>query len=120
MPVSIYLLACNGNGWTPTEPVKPSRTRQRTDLNRDHESAVWFVVLTRAYFAPGRRRSRTTLRHTPSSAATDVPPDLARRIGEITDAVLEHHIDPPARQQMILGGAEGALSEHRDGRCRRV
>ena len=31
-------------------------------------------------------------------------PDLGKRIQEITDAVLEHHIDPPARQQMILSG----------------
>ena len=30
------------------------------------------------------------------------PPDLAKRVQEITDAVLEHHIDPPVRQQMIL------------------
>jgi len=41
---------------------------------------------------------------TPSTPSPKLPPDLARRIGEITDAVLEHHIDPPARQQMILGG----------------
>ena len=33
-----------------------------------------------------------------------MPPDLARRVQEVTDAVLEHHIDPPARQQMILSG----------------
>jgi carboxyl-terminal processing protease len=32
------------------------------------------------------------------------PPDLARRVLEVTDVVLEHHIDPPARQQMILSG----------------
>ncbi len=31
-------------------------------------------------------------------------PDLAKRVQEITDAVLDHHIDPPARQQMILSG----------------
>ena len=43
---------------------------------------------------------------TPSSTAPKVPADLAKRIGEITDAVLEHHIDPPARQQMILGGVK--------------
>ena len=49
----------------------------------------------------------------PSSAATGVPADLARRIGEITDAVLEYHIDPPARQQMILGGIK-ACTERPD------
>ena len=38
----------------------------------------------------------------PSSPAPKPPPELAARIGEITDAVLQYHIDPPARQQMIL------------------
>src|SRR5947208_6586457 len=41
---------------------------------------------------------------TPSSPPPKLSPGLARRIWEITDAVLEHHIDPPARQQMILSG----------------
>ncbi len=46
----------------------------------------------------------------PPSAATApvpapaMPADLARHVQEITDAVLEHHIDPPARQQMVLSG----------------
>ena len=43
----------------------------------------------------------------PSSAtvpAPAMPADLARQVQEITDAVLEHHIDPPARQQMVLSG----------------
>ena len=43
---------------------------------------------------------------TPSSAVPKAPPNLAKRIGEITDAILKHHIDPPARQQMILGGVK--------------
>jgi carboxyl-terminal processing protease len=30
--------------------------------------------------------------------------DLARRIAEITDAVLEHHVDPPPRQEMVVRG----------------
>src|SRR5258708_24764739 len=29
---------------------------------------------------------------------------LGRRVQEITDAVMQNHIDPPARQQMILAG----------------
>ncbi len=41
---------------------------------------------------------------TPSSTASKVPSDLATRIGRITDTVLANHIDPPTRQQMILGG----------------
>ena len=36
--------------------------------------------------------------------APAMPPDLARRIQEITDVVLENHIDPPAQQQMVLSG----------------
>jgi len=32
------------------------------------------------------------------------PPDFAERITAITDVVLENHIDPPTRQQMILSG----------------
>jgi carboxyl-terminal processing protease len=38
------------------------------------------------------------------AAARRVPAELAKRVLEITDAVLEHHIDPPARQQMVLSG----------------
>jgi carboxyl-terminal processing protease len=41
---------------------------------------------------------------TPSAPSSKPPPDLARRVQELTDVVLEHHIDPPARQQMILSG----------------
>jgi hypothetical protein len=41
------------------------------------------------------------------STSSHAPPDLARRIQDITDAVLDHHIDPPARQQMILSGIKG-------------
>lgn len=42
----------------------------------------------------------------PSSTASTVPPGFARRINEIADAVMAHHIDPPARQQMILDGVK--------------
>ena len=41
---------------------------------------------------------------TAPAPAPAMPPDLARRIQEITDVVLENHIDPPAQQQMILSG----------------
>jgi carboxyl-terminal processing protease len=41
-----------------------------------------------------------------SNPAPKLPPDLAKRIQEITDVVLEHHIDPPVRQQMILAGTK--------------
>ncbi|MFI5459738.1 MAG: S41 family peptidase [Isosphaerales bacterium] len=55
------------------------------------------IVCSRAAIADQPSRAPSTPTPTP-------PPDLARRIGDITEAVLDHHIDPPARQQMILGG----------------
>ncbi len=39
-----------------------------------------------------------------TSTPSHLPSGLAGRIQHITDVVLEHHIDPPARQQMILSG----------------
>ncbi len=33
-----------------------------------------------------------------------MPAGFARRVQAITDAVLEHHVDPPVRQQMVLSG----------------
>jgi carboxyl-terminal processing protease len=39
-----------------------------------------------------------------SPPARRAPAGLAARVWEITDAVLEHHVDPPARQEMILVG----------------
>src|SRR5579885_2925985 len=41
---------------------------------------------------------------TPAVPAPAMPTDLAGQVREITEAVLENHIDPPARQQMILAG----------------
>jgi hypothetical protein len=38
------------------------------------------------------------------STPTSYPVDLPKRIAEITEAVLQHHVDPPARQQMVLDG----------------
>jgi carboxyl-terminal processing protease len=38
------------------------------------------------------------------STSSQVPPGLVERVGQLTEAVLEHHIDPPALQQMILSG----------------
>ena len=40
----------------------------------------------------------------PSALSPKLLPDLPKRVQEITEVVLEHHIDPPARQQMILSG----------------
>jgi carboxyl-terminal processing protease len=57
--------------------------------------------------------------HTPRATADDSPgtasptsltvsPDFCKLVNEITETILENHIDPPARQQMILGGLKGA------------
>jgi carboxyl-terminal processing protease len=40
------------------------------------------------------------------SKPNSVPPDLATLVQSVVDTVLEHHIDPPARQQMILTGVK--------------
>jgi carboxyl-terminal processing protease len=39
-----------------------------------------------------------------------VPAGLAERAEQLTDVVLEHHIDPPARQQMLLSGLKALNS----------
>jgi carboxyl-terminal processing protease len=41
-----------------------------------------------------------------SAGAHKTPAELAKRVMDITDAVLEHHLDPPTRQQMILDGVK--------------
>jgi carboxyl-terminal processing protease len=41
-----------------------------------------------------------------SVPAPRTPAGLAKRASEIIDAVLDHHIDPPTRQQMILDGVK--------------
>lgn len=45
----------------------------------------------------------------PSPAAAELkgPRELGKHVQDITDTVLRHHLDPPARQQMILAGIKG-------------
>ena len=40
------------------------------------------------------------------SKLSRVPPGVAALVQDVTDKVLAHHIDPPARQQMILTGVK--------------
>ncbi|MGO9465680.1 MAG: S41 family peptidase [Isosphaeraceae bacterium] len=63
-----------------------------------------FIVCTLAGFAGSSVVISDDAPPTPSPPTRAVPADLAKRVLEITDAVLEHHIDPPTRQQMVLGG----------------
>ena len=41
-----------------------------------------------------------------AAATSKVPLGVAKVTCDITDVVLDQHIDPPARQQMILGGVK--------------
>ena len=43
----------------------------------------------------------------PSAAELKSPRELGKHVQDITDTVLRHHLDPPARQQMILAGIKG-------------
>ncbi len=63
-----------------------------------------FIACTLAGFAGSSVVMSDNAPRAPSAPERKVPADLAKRVLEITDAVLEHHIDPPTRQQMILGG----------------
>ena len=52
---------------------------------------------------------RATLANGPSndqSKPPSAPAGLATLVQSVVDTVLEHHIDPPARQQMILTGVQ--------------
>src|SRR4051812_14332970 len=39
--------------------------------------------------------------------AADAPARLARRLWAVTDVILARHIDPPARQEMLLAALKG-------------
>ena len=52
---------------------------------------------------------RAALANEPAKAQSKpprVPAGLATIVQSVLDTVLEHHIDPPARQQMILTGVK--------------
>lgn len=40
----------------------------------------------------------------PTEAKPESPQELGKHIQDLTDTVLQHHLDPPAHQQMILAG----------------
>ncbi len=43
----------------------------------------------------------------PTEAKLESPQELGKHIQDLTDTVLQHHLDPPARQQMVLAGIKG-------------
>jgi carboxyl-terminal processing protease len=49
-----------------------------------------------------------------SGAADPAPasPPFTRRLWAVTELVLDHHVDPPARQQMLLAGVKELLSQN--------
>ena len=66
---------------------------------------VTFVITTGA--------ARMIPAHEPSKPSR-VPPGVVALVQELTDKVLTHHIEPPARQQMILTGVKGMLNQAHD------
>jgi carboxyl-terminal processing protease len=44
--------------------------------------------------------------------ATPASPPFARHLWAVTDLVLDHHVDPPARQQMLLTGVKELLARN--------
>jgi len=58
----------------------------------------------------GRCADRAAAAH-----ALDKREAYARRMLAIADLVREHHVDPPTRQEMILGGINAALAEFNSG-----
>jgi carboxyl-terminal processing protease len=79
-------------------------------VNQKRVFATLFGLLAFSTAASAGTALADGLQPPPSAAPTAtvpspaMPPDLARHVQEITDAVLENHIDPPARHQMVLSG----------------
>jgi len=62
------------------------------------------IAMSMTALVDSRRAIADNPSPTASTPTPKLPPGLAKLTGDITDVVLEHHLDPPARQQMILGG----------------
>jgi C-terminal processing protease CtpA/Prc len=70
-------------------------------VNRSRFGALaWLIMLALTASAVPRPAAAS---EDPPSAQVDLAA-LAKQVQEVTDAVLDHHIDPPPRQQMILDG----------------
>jgi len=63
-----------------------------------------FIACTLAAFAVSSSANSDDSSSKSQPVGRGAPAGLAKRVLEITDAVLEHHIDPPTRQQMLLSG----------------
>jgi C-terminal peptidase prc len=67
-----------------------------------------FLGITISLFSGMSTNSEGAGRTSPPPAATNHDA-FAHRVFLLTDLILEHHIDPPTRQEMILGGFRGLL-----------
>ena len=99
-----------------SEVIKPGRVAARS--SRFGDFAVWplgnpwerrqapcidiYGLCVRSSPSWGRRCRGRTAEETPRRLHRQST--AAGRVQEITDVVLQNHIDPPARQQMVLSG----------------
>jgi hypothetical protein len=104
-------------------------TKIRTQNGGSHVTQRFFKTLTCLIACSVAALAYSTVTagepsSTGSTIAPKLPADLAKRIGDITNAVLEHHIDPPVRQDMIHGAIKGLFAKARlpvpSGLSRRV
>jgi C-terminal peptidase prc len=70
--------------------------------------ALAFAGITISTFLAATPRGESAERTSPAPA-TAKHDAFARRVFLLTDLILENHIDPPTRQEMILGGFRGLL-----------
>jgi carboxyl-terminal processing protease len=62
---------------------------------------AWFWALTAAC-SQGTHADEPPI--TQSSSSSTTAPGFSKLVTDVTNTVLEHHIDPPTRQQMVLDG----------------
>jgi carboxyl-terminal processing protease len=73
-------------------------------------SALVLCGLSPACLAAAAAPAGTAAAGPVAKAADYDPAPLVRRLWVITDAVLENHVEPPARQEMLLAGTRALLS----------
>jgi C-terminal peptidase prc len=71
---------------------------------------VLFGVICGGATSSGRGAERVEAQRGSGVPASDSREAFARRVLSLTDVVLERHIDPPTRQEMILGGCRALLA----------
>src|SRR5437762_1821425 len=67
------------------------------------------IILTFAILVTGSRLRAEDKKAAVEKASTPPPPTperLASRLWAVTELVLDQHVDPPSRQEMLLGGTK--------------